>query len=61
MYFPERTTFLTFARNKRDHESHESDVVRVPPIFEVSWSPFTGQYQYTVNPGGSEAGTGTPS
>jgi uncharacterized RmlC-like cupin family protein len=29
MFFPEKTVFLTFARNVRDHEHHESDVVRV--------------------------------
>lgn len=51
MYFPERTTFMTFARNKRDHESHESDVVRVPPMFDLKWSSFAGRYEYTVDPG----------
>jgi hypothetical protein len=61
MYFPERTTFMTFARNKRDHESHESDVVRVRPMFDVRWSEFTGRYQYTVDPNASEVDTGTPS
>lgn len=32
MFFPEETTFLTFAKNIRDQEHHESDVVRVPLI-----------------------------
>jgi hypothetical protein len=29
MFFPEPTTFITFAKNVRDHEHHEDDVVRV--------------------------------
>lgn len=29
MFFPEPTTFLTFAKNIRDHEHHEEDVVRI--------------------------------
>jgi quercetin dioxygenase-like cupin family protein len=29
MYFPERTVFMTFSRNPRDHETYESDIVRV--------------------------------
>ncbi len=29
MFFPEATTFLTFAKNIRDHEHHEADLVRV--------------------------------
>jgi quercetin dioxygenase-like cupin family protein len=29
MVFPEATAFLTFAKNVRDHEHHEADVVRV--------------------------------
>lgn len=29
MFFPEDTTFLTFAKNVRDHEHHEADLVRV--------------------------------
>jgi len=29
MYFAEQTSFMTFARNVRDHEHHEEDVVRV--------------------------------
>ena len=32
MYFIEPTTILTFARNRRDHEHHEADVVRVSLI-----------------------------
>jgi dTDP-4-dehydrorhamnose 3,5-epimerase-like enzyme len=32
MFFPEDSVFLTFARNVRDHEHHESDVVRVELI-----------------------------
>jgi hypothetical protein len=24
-------------------------VVRVPPLFDVSWSPSTGQYRYIVS------------
>ena len=29
MVFPEQTDFLTFAKNVRDHEHHEADLVRV--------------------------------
>jgi hypothetical protein len=29
MFFPEATTFITFAKNVRDHDHHEDDVVRV--------------------------------
>jgi uncharacterized RmlC-like cupin family protein len=29
MFFPEQTAFITFAKNIRDHEHHEADVVRV--------------------------------
>lgn len=36
MHFPEPATFMTFARNKRDHESHESDVVRVPALLDFT-------------------------
>jgi dTDP-4-dehydrorhamnose 3,5-epimerase-like enzyme len=32
MFFPEDTTFITFAKNIRDHEHHEEDVVRIPLI-----------------------------
>ena len=29
MFFPEDTIFLTFAKNVRDHDNHEADLVRV--------------------------------
>lgn len=32
MFFPEPTSFITFAKNIRDHAHHESDVVRVKLI-----------------------------
>ena len=32
MAFPEATTFITVARNVRDHETHESDLVRTVVI-----------------------------
>lgn len=32
MFFPQTTTFITFAKNIRDHEHHEDDVVRVKLI-----------------------------
>lgn len=32
MFFPDESVILTFAKNIRDHEHHESDVVRVPLI-----------------------------
>ena len=38
MFFPEATSFITFARNIRDHEHHESDVIRVK-LIEVRPDP----------------------
>lgn len=38
MFFPEQTAFITFAKNIRDHEHHESDVVRVK-LVEVRADP----------------------
>jgi quercetin dioxygenase-like cupin family protein len=35
MFFPVDTAFITFAKNVRDHEHHEEDVVRVK-LVEVS-------------------------
>lgn len=32
MFFPEETAFVTFAKNVRDTEHHEADLVRVPII-----------------------------
>ncbi len=32
MFFPIKTSFITFAKNKRDHISHEGDLVRVKLI-----------------------------
>lgn len=32
MYFPIESTIITFAKNLRDHDHHEEDVVRVPLI-----------------------------
>ena len=32
MFFPIDTTFITFAKNRRDHENHENDLVRVKLI-----------------------------
>ncbi|MEV5494448.1 hypothetical protein AB0M50_03505 [Nonomuraea fuscirosea] len=49
MYFPVPTTFMTFARNLRDHVSHESDVVRVDPLFSVVWSETAGTFTYKIN------------
>ena len=48
MFFPVSTTFMTFARNLRDHDSHESDVVRVPPLFSTAWSETAGAYMCEV-------------
>lgn len=31
-FFPKATSVVTFNRRARDHESHESDLVRIPPI-----------------------------
>jgi dTDP-4-dehydrorhamnose 3,5-epimerase-like enzyme len=45
MFFPEESAFVTFAKNIRDHEHHEDDVVRVDlvradadPAAEGGWS-----------------------
>ena len=38
MFFPEETDFITMAKNIRDHEHHESDVVRVR-LVEASRDP----------------------
>ena len=32
MFFPEDSAFVTFAKNVRDHEHHEEDLVRVPLV-----------------------------
>lgn len=32
MFFPEQAAFLTFAKNVRDHDHHEADLVRVKLI-----------------------------
>jgi len=32
MFFPEATSFLTFAKNVRDHEHHEADLTRIALI-----------------------------
>lgn len=48
MFFPCETTFLTFAKNTRDHEHHEEDLVRVnmigPPrsIYDLRSFSFPG-------------------
>ena len=34
MYFPKDTVFIVLSRNPRDHESYESDVVRIPNLIE---------------------------
>jgi len=49
MYFPVPATFMTFARNSRDHDSHENDVVRVDPLFSTVWSERSGAFAYVVN------------
>jgi dTDP-4-dehydrorhamnose 3,5-epimerase-like enzyme len=44
MVFPEETAFITFAKNVRDHDHHEADLVRVQlvqvtpdPAAEAGW------------------------
>ena len=47
MFFPEETAFLTFAKNIRDHEHHESDLIRVK-LVEVQRDPAAdGGWQIT--------------
>ena len=41
MFFPEETDFITMAKNIRDHEHHEEDVVRVR-LIEVKPDPAAG-------------------
>lgn len=41
MFFPERTRILTLAKNVRNHESHEADLVRVEMI-KVCENQYTG-------------------
>lgn len=36
MVFPEDTVFLTLGRNSRAQEVYEADVVRIPPIHEIT-------------------------
>jgi hypothetical protein len=38
MFFPEKTSFITFAKNLRDHDNHEADLVRVK-LIEVRPKP----------------------
>jgi hypothetical protein len=38
MFFPEQTVFLTFAKNVRDHDHHEADLIRVK-LIEASRDP----------------------
>lgn len=45
MFFPEQTSFLTFARNVRDHEHHEADLVRVQLISATPDSSAKGGYK----------------
>jgi len=41
MFFPEETSFITFAKNIRDHQNHEADLVRVK-LVEVQPKPEGG-------------------
>jgi len=49
MYFPVESSFVTFARNVRDHESHEADVVRVTPLLKAVWVPADGAFRARLN------------
>jgi len=44
MFFPVESTFITFAKNRRDHENHESDLVRVK-LADVIFNKEKKQYQ----------------
>ena len=35
MFFPVETSFITFAKNRRDHKSHENDLVRIKLVESV--------------------------
>jgi hypothetical protein len=47
MFFPEPTTFITFAKNVRDHAHHEEDVVRVKLVEARADSSAPGGYSFT--------------
>jgi SAM-dependent methyltransferase len=55
MYFPVASSFMTFARNLRDHDSHEDDVVRVTPLLRVAWSAAEGRFTSDINPDAVQA------
>jgi hypothetical protein len=46
MFFPEATSFLTLAKNVRDHAHHEADVVRVT-LIEATQDP-GGESGWTI-------------
>lgn len=47
MFFPEPTTFITFAKNVRDHEHHEDDVVRVKLVEVHADSNAPGGFRFS--------------
>jgi hypothetical protein len=51
MFFPEATVFLTFARNVRDHEHHESDTVRVDLV--TASRDQSGEHGWSIQIAGS--------
>jgi dTDP-4-dehydrorhamnose 3,5-epimerase-like enzyme len=36
-HFPVHTTMFSLSRNRRDHDTHEADLVRVEPLVRPSW------------------------
>ncbi len=49
MCFPVDTTIITFAKNIRDHENHEADLVRIP-LIKAEWVPNLSFFDFNVNP-----------
>jgi hypothetical protein len=47
MFFPEQTTFLTFAKNVRDHDHHEADLVRIKLIEAAADAKAEGGWRIT--------------
>lgn len=43
MFFPVKTSFLTFAKNIRDHENHEKDLVRIE-LIKATWDKKNNKY-----------------
>ena len=43
MFFPVKTIFLTFAKNVREHDNHEKDLVRIE-LINSKWDKIKKKY-----------------